>query len=700
MNYINIHEIFGSKVFGEEVMQERLPRDTYDALKRSISEGVPLEISVANVVANAMKDWAVERGATHFSHWFAPMTGITAEKHESFITPIGSGRVIMDFSGSALVRGESDASSFPHGGLRCTFEARGYTIWDTTSYAFLKENTLFIPTAFAAYSGEALDKKTPLLRSMQALNIQALRVLEALKDTALSVSRVSTTVGTEQEYFLIDKDYYTKRPDLVHTGRTLLGAPPPKRLGGHYYGNLTPRISAFMHELELELWKLGVCAKTKHNEAAPAQYELALMFNSANVATDHNQLTMELLKQVAQRHGLVCLLHEKPFAGVNGSGKHNNWSIQAHESSGKRNLLDISKTPKEQFLLFLVAVVKAVDDYQEILRVSTASASNDHRLGGFEAPPALISMFLGPWEEILKRLANGASTDDALDGFEIESLEIGVDALPSVDKDSTDRNRTSPFAFTGNKFEFRMPGSSFSVADANVVLNTAVAKVLHQFANELEQASDVKKAIRKIIKRTCNDHIRIIYSGDGYSLEWLREAEARGLVHHKDSPSAFPAINSEKSISMFTSMGVFTEAELNSRYEMLLEEYSKAVHSEALTMLDIVKTQIAPAVITYQYQLAKASSAKASAGVSKAGLETYFLNKLATHSEELLTIMLELETSISSVSKLVGQQQAEAFRDEVLFSMSKLRGVCDSLERVVSKETWPLPSYADMFDKL
>jgi len=597
----DIPTLFGSMVFNDAVMQARLPENIYKALKKTMSHGTSLEPDVANVVANAMKDWAVEKGATHFTHWFQPMTGTTAEKHDSFISSAGDGKVMMEFSGKELIRGEPDASSFPSGGLRAIFEARGYTVWDTTSYAFIKDGTLCIPTAFCSYSGEALDKKTPLLRSMEAINKQALRILRLFGNTA--AQHVITTVGTEQEYFLIDKAIFLKRLDLVLTGRTLFGARPPKgqELEDHYFGSLKPRVSAFMRELDEELWKLGVSAKTKHNETAPAQHELTLIYTTTNIATDHNQLTMELMKSIANKHGLACLLHEKPFAGVNGSGKHNNWSISTDAGI---NLFEPGETPHEnaQFLLFLVAVIKAVDEYQDLLRISAASAGNDHRLGGNEAPPAIVSMFLGDeLTEILEALESGTYYK----GKKKLPMQIGVTVLPPFPKDSTDRNRTSPFAFTGNKFEFRMVGSTFSTAGPNIILNTAVAESLRQFADVLEKSKDFTADLAKIVREIFCKHKRIIFNGNNYSEEWKEEATRRGLSNLTTTASALPELISKKSIELFAEHQVFSKTELQSRYEIFMEAYCKTLHIEALTMVDMVKGSIFPACIDYQNDLAK-----------------------------------------------------------------------------------------------
>ena len=602
----NIPNLFGSLVFNDSVMKARLPKETYKALKNTIQAGKSLDLEVANVVANAMKDWAIEKGATHYTHWFQPMTGVTAEKHDSFIYPDKDGKIIMEFSGKELVKGEPDASSFPSGGLRATFEARGYTAWDPTSYAFIKDGTLCIPTAFCSYSGEALDKKTPVLRSMEALNKQALRILKLFgKD---DVKKVITTVGPEQEYFLVDKDMYDKRPDLVFCGRTLFGARPPKgqEMEDHYFGTIKPRVSAYMKELEEELWKLGVLAKTKHNEVAPAQHELAPIFATTNIATDHNQLTMELMKSIANKHNLACLLHEKPFAGVNGSGKHNNWSISTDTGI---NLLEPGDTPSEnaQFLLFLTAVIKAVDDYQDLLRVSVASAGNDHRLGANEAPPAIVSMFLGDeLTDILTAIENDTSYTDK----GRSEMEIGVRVLPKFFKDTTDRNRTSPFAFTGNKFEFRMLGSTFSIAGPNIVLNTIVAEELKQFADTLENSTDLDKDLNSLIKNTIKNHKRIIFNGNNYSDNWVQEAEKRGLLNLKTTPDALPYFIHSKNVDLFTKHHVFSESELYSRYEILMENYYKTIHIEALTMIDMVKKYIIPSVLSYQGEIASIANNK------------------------------------------------------------------------------------------
>jgi len=689
----DIPNLFGSMVFNDLVMQERLPKDIYTALKKTMSQGMHLELDVANVVANAMKDWAVEKGATHFTHWFQPMTGITAEKHDSFISPSGDGKIIMEFSGKELIRGESDASSFPSGGLRATFEARGYTVWDTTSFAFIKDNTLYIPTAFCSYSGEALDKKTPLLRSMEAIDKQTLRILRLFGNT--STKFTTTMVGSEQEYFLIDKEVLLKRPDLIYTGRTLFGARPPKgqELDDHYFGSLKPRVAAFMRELEEELWELGVYAKTKHNEVAPAQHEFAPIFTTTNIAADHNQLTMELMKSIANRHGLACLLHEKPFAGVNGSGKHNNWSIGTDIGI---NLLEPGETPYEnaQFLLFLVAVIKAVDDYQDLLRVSVASAGNDHRLGANEAPPAIVSMFIGDeLTEILEALESGADYRNR----EKQHMEIGVTALPHFHKDSTDRNRTSPFAFTGNKFEFRMLGSALSIADPNIILNTAIAEVLRQFADCLEKSNDFKSDLASLVNKTFHDHKRIIFNGNNYSDEWTAEAKRRGLSNLKTTVDALPEYISKKSIELFTKHSVFTESELHSRYEILMEGYCKIIHIEALTMTDMIKGYVIPACIDYQNDLAKLLERKKACGEYDISVEDYLLSSIAKLSACLLKKLSAFENVLLATKK--EQEifvQARFYRDQILFGMSDMRLIIDELETLVAKKYWSLPSYAEL----
>ncbi|MCL2101158.1 MAG: glutamine synthetase III [Fibromonadales bacterium] len=689
----NIPELFGSMVFNDETMRSRLPKEIYKALKKTMREGTHLELDVANVVANEMKEWAVEKGATHFSHWFQPMTGVTAEKHESFVSSVGNGKIIMEFSGKELVRGEPDASSFPSGGLRATFEARGYTVWDITSYAFIKDGTLCIPTAFCSYGGEALDKKTPLLRSMEAIDKQARRILKLFGND--SVRRVIATVGPEQEYFLIDRETYLKRPDLVITGRTLFGARPPKgqELEDHYFGAVPAHASAFMKELDEELWKLGILAKTKHNEVAPAQYELAPIFSAVNVAVDDNQLTMEIMKSIANKHGLVCLLHEKPFAGVNGSGKHNNWSMSTDTGM---NLLEPGETPHEnaQFLLFLVAVVKAVDEYQDLLRVSAASAANDHRLGANEAPPAIISMFLGDeLTEILEAIESGS----AYSKCKKSQMEIGVTALPHFPKDTTDRNRTSPFAFTGNKFEFRMLGSSFSVAGPNIVLNTAVAEILSQFADSLEKAKDFKSTLAALVKDTFVAHKRIVFNGNNYSEDWVKEAASRGLSNLKTAVDALPQFVSQKSEALFTKHGVFSKAEVHSRYEILTEIYCKTLCIEALTMIEITKVNIIPSCIAYQSELASLLKRKKACGSFDTSLEDFLLGQIADLSAGLLGKLKALE---SAVEKAKNEQSIEAqaalYGGDVLGAMSQLRQTADELESLVAKKHWSLPSYAEL----
>lgn len=690
----DIPNLFGSLVFNDNVMKARLPKETYKALKNCIKAGKSLDLDVANVVANAMKDWAIEKGATHFTHWFQPMTGVTAEKHDSFIYPDKDGNIIMEFSGKELIKGEPDASSFPSGGLRATFEARGYTAWDPTSYAFIKDGTLCIPTAFCSYSGEALDKKTPVLRSMQALNKQALRILKLFGKT--NIKKVITTVGPEQEYFLVDKEMYEKRPDLVFCGRTLFGARPPKgqELEDHYFGTITPRVSAYMKELDEELWKLGVLAKTKHNEVAPAQHELAPIFATTNIATDHNQLTMELMKSIANKHGLACLLHEKPFAGVNGSGKHNNWSISTDTGV---NLLEPGDTPSEnaQFLLFLTSIIKAVDDYQDLLRVSVASAGNDHRLGANEAPPAIVSIFLGDeLTEILKSIEN----DTSYICKEKSPMEIGVRVLPKFFKDTTDRNRTSPFAFTGNKFEFRMLGSAFSIAGANIVLNTIVAEELSQFADILENSSNFDEDLNTLIKNTIKSHNKIIFNGNNYSNDWVKEAEKRGLLNLKTTPDALPSFVNSKNVELFTKHHVLSETELYSRYEILLDNYSKTIHIEALTMIDLAKKEIIPAILGYQGEIAEIANNKKKLSSSiQCCLEENILNKISTLGNSLYSKLEDLEKSVLD-AKLHTEalDLAKYYREPVFMNMQQLRAVVDELETLVSKKYWTLPSYGEL----
>ncbi len=698
MSNKNVSEIFGSMVFGDTVMKERLPKDTYKALKKTIANGTHLELDVANVVATTMKDWAVEKGATHFTHWFQPMTGVTAEKHDSFIVSEGDGKVIMEFSGKALVKGEPDASSFPSGGLRSTFEARGYTAWDPTSYAFIKDNTLCIPTAFCSYSGEALDKKTPLLRSMQALNQQALRVLKLFGVT--DAKRVVSSVGPEQEYFLIDRNMYLKRPDLIYCGRTLFGSRPPKgqEMEDHYFGAIKQRVSAYMSELNEELWKLGVLSKTEHNEVAPAQHELAPIYTEANVATDHNQLVMELMKTVAAKHNMACLLHEKPFAGVNGSGKHVNWSISTDKGS---NLLEPGDTPYEnaQFLLFLIAVIKAVDDYQDLLRVSVASAGNDHRLGANEAPPAIVSMFLG---DELTEILNALENDTLYAGKDKTLMEIGATVLPHFPKDTTARNRTSPFACTGNKFEFRMLGSAFSIAGPIIVLNTIVAEVLRQFADTLEKSSDFKSDLSNLIKNTIKEHKRIIFNGNGYDASWVIEAEKRGLSNLKTTPEALPAFINQKSVEMFTRHSVFSEHEIHSRYDILLENYSKTINIEALTMIDMVYKQVIPSVFDYQNELAELIHRKKALGNdSTTWLEERLLTKIAKLSECMGKRLENLSEQTIAVREVKDNLElAKAYREKVYMAMSELRLIVDELEMLIGSKHWKIPTYAEILNSV
>lgn len=691
---VNLPELFGSMVFNNTVMKDRLPKETYKALRKTIEEGRPLEPSVASVVASAMKDWATEKGVTHYTHWFQPMTGITAEKHDSFISPQSDGTVIMEFSGKELIQGEPDASSFPSGGLRATFEARGYTAWDPTSYAFIKDGTLCIPTAFCSYTGEALDMKTPLLRSMNAINTQALRVLKLFGNTA---TRVITTVGPEQEYFLIDRDTYNTRKDLIYTGRTLFGAKPPKgqELDDHYFGFIKTRISAYMKDLNEELWKLGVFAKTEHNEVAPAQHELAPIFTTTNIACDHNQITMEIMRKVAKRHNLTCLLHEKPFAGVNGSGKHNNWSISTDTGV---NLLNPGNTPEEnaQFLIFLVAVIKAVDEYQDLLRISVASAGNDHRLGANEAPPAILSMFVGEeLDAILEAIDTGVQYDKKVK----VNLEVGVDTLPSFPKDTTDRNRTSPFAFTGNRFEFRMPGSALSITGPNTILNTIVAESLRQFADELECAKDFTAALNDLIKRTIHDHKRIIFNGNGYDDNWVIEANKRGLSNLKTTPDAVPHLLDAKNVDVLTKHGIYTDKELESRCEMLLEGYCKAVNIEALAMLEMVKADILPAVIAFSKDLAETIGAKKAVGSYIAcNAEITLLTKISALTDSLFSRNDALDSALLGVKDYEEDYEKMAFyyRNSVIAAMNELRAVADELETLVSEKHWPYPSYGKM----
>ena len=687
-------EMFGSNVFSDEVMKERLPKDIYKALKKTMEKGTHLEVDVANVVANAMKEWAVEKGATHYTHWFQPMTGITAQKHESFIAPDGQGKIIMEFMGKELIKGEPDASSFPSGGLRATFEARGYTAWDPSSYAFIQGSTLCIPTAFCSYGGDALDKKTPLLRSMEALNKQALRILRLFGNT--DAKRVISTVGPEQEYFLIDKSVFEKRQDLIYCGRTLFGAKPPKgqELEDHYFGKIKPRVSAFMEELDEELWKLGVLAKTKHNEVAPAQHEFAPIFSTANIAADHNQLTMELMKSVASNHGMVCLLHEKPFAGINGSGKHINWSISTDTGS---NLLEPGHTPSQnaQFLLILVAVIKALDDYQELLRVSCASAGNDHRLGASEAPPAIISVFLG---DELTAILNSIEGETLYQDKDADLMEIGPTVLPHFPKDTTDRNRTSPFAFTGNKFEFRMVGSNFSISGPNVVLNTIVAESLSQFADILESSDNFLEDMNELIKNTIKKHKRIIFNGNGYEEEWTKEAERRGLLNLRTTVDALPYFISEKSIDLFTKHHVLSETEIHSRYEILLENYYKTLQIEALTMIDMLKKGVVDSALDFQKELTKLWKNKKSLGLElDLSLEEQLLTKVSALAGGLHKGLEELEQAVQSAKSLTGSKEiAEYYKEVVLPRMSKLRAVVDELEATMPSKYWNYPTYGTL----
>ena len=690
-----VSDYFGSLVFDDRVMKAMLSADVYQSLKKTIDEGASLNNDVANAVAAAMKDWAVEHGATHFTHWFQPLTGITAEKHDSFITPASDGRVIMEFSGKELIKGEPDASSFPSGGLRATFEARGYTAWDPTSYAFIKDKTLCIPTAFCSYGGEALDKKTPLLRSMQALNKQALRILRLFGNT--DVKCVRTSVGPEQEYFLVDKALYEQRKDLVFCGRTLFGAKAPKgqEMDDHYFGVIKPRVAAYMADLNEELWKLGVLAKTEHNEVAPSQHELAPIYTTTNIATDHNQLTMEIMQKVAAKHGLVCLLHEKPFAGVNGSGKHNNWSMATDTGV---NLLTPGETPYEnaQFLLFLCAVIKAVDDYQDLLRVSVATAGNDHRLGANEAPPAVVSMFLG---DELTAVLDAIENDAPYSGSEKTTMKLGVHVLPKFTRATTDRNRTSPFAFTGNKFEFRMLGSSNSIACANIMLNAAVAESLKIYADRLENVDDFETALHDMIKKTIKDHKRIIFNGNGYDDAWIKEAtEKRGLLNLRTTPDAMPAMIADKNVKMLTAHKIFSPAELHSRYEILLENYSKTVNIEALTMVDMARKEILPAVEGYTKSLAETLAAKKAA---VAGLpckyETSTITKLSELSDEIADATADLDGEIAKFQAIEDvTEAANDIRDVILGKMDALRAVCDEAETITAKEFWPFPTYSDL----
>ena len=688
----NVMEIYGSKVFNEHVMKERLPSATYKSLKNTLHKGAPLDIEVANVVASVMKRWAMELGATHYTHWFQPLTGITSEKHDGFVSPVGDGTAIMEFSGKELVRGEPDASSFPSGGLRATCEARGYTAWDPTSYAFVKDDVLCIPTAFVSYTGEALDKKTPLLRSMNALSGQAIRILKLFgKD----VDYVSTTVGPEQEYFLVKKEDYEARQDLILTGRTLFGAPSAKgqELEEHYFGVIRPEVSAFMKELDEELWKLGVPAKTKHNEVAPCQHELAPIFDTTNVAIDHNLLTMEMMKKIAPKYGLVCLQHEKPFEGVNGSGKHNNWSL----STTEENLLDPGDTPMEnlQFLVFLAAVIKAVDEYADLLRTSVATPGNDHRLGANEAPPAIISIFVG---EELEAVIDAIASDSPYAGPVKMKMDLGVDVLPKFSKDTTDRNRTSPFAFTGNKFEFRMPGSAQNLSDCDTILNTAVAKELKGYADELEGAEDFTSAAIALIKRTIRDHRRVIFNGNGYSAEWEEEAARRGLPNKKNTPAALPALIDPKNIALMEEFGVLTKVEMESRYEVEMEHYSKIINIEALTMLEMARKQLLPAVNAYMSEVANTAASKLAVSESlSVRSETKALTRLSADADAMSDAVDELQAAVDAAKALSDESaKAVAFHDDVLPKMDALRAAADDAETICGEDYWPLPSYSKM----
>ncbi len=691
----NVSDYFGCNVFDDRVMKAKLSSKVYQSLRKTIDEGAKLDISVANAVAAAMKDWAVEKGATHYTHWFQPLTGVTAEKHDSFISPSPDGGVIMEFSGKELIKGEPDASSFPSGGLRATFEARGYTAWDPTSYAFIKGKTLCIPTAFCSYGGEALDKKTPLLRSMEALNKQAMRILHLFGNE--NVKCVRTSVGPEQEYFLITKEMYDQRRDLRFTGRTLFGAKPSRgqEMDDHYFGVIKPRVAAYMEELNEELWKLGVLAKTEHNEVAPAQHELAPIYTTTNIATDHNQLTMEIMQKVAAKHGLVCLLHEKPFAGVNGSGKHNNWSLTTDKGV---NLLSPGETPYEnaQFLLFLCAVIKAVDDYQDLLRLSVATAGNDHRLGANEAPPAVVSIFLG---DELNGVLEAIETDTPYAGAEKTQMKLGVNVLPKFNRDTTDRNRTSPFAFTGNKFEFRMLGSSNSIACANIMLNSAVAESLKIYADRLEQAENFESALHEMIRKTIKDHKHIIFNGNGYDDTWIREAvEKRGLLNYRTTPDCMPHLLDEKNVRMLTAHKVFSEAELKSRCEIMLDNYCKTVLIEANTMVDMAKTEIAPAVSAYVLELANTAAAKRATEASiSCSYETGLLKKLTLLEEQIMIKAEQLEETVMKAQELTDiTEEADMIRDVVLSKMGELRVACDSAETLTAKKYWPFPTYGDL----
>ena len=691
-----VYELFGTNVFNDSVMKERLPADTYEMLKSTIKEGKSLDSSIADTVAFAMKEWAIEKGATHYTHWFQPLTGITAEKHDGFISPTEDGHIIMEFSGKELIKGEPDASSFPSGGLRATFEARGYTAWDPSSYAFIKDETLCIPTAFCSYSGEALDQKTPLLRSMEAINKQAFRVVKALGYD--EVKRTTTTVGPEQEYFLVDKELYDKRPDLIYCGRTLIGSMPPKgqEMDDHYFGVLKPRVAAFMRELDRELWRLGVLAKTEHNEAAPSQHELAPIFTTTNIAADHNQLTMEFMKKTALRHGLVCLLHEKPYDGVNGSGKHNNWSISTDTGI---NFLKAGKNPSDNklFLITMAAVIEAVDKHQDLLRIAVASAGNDHRLGGHEAPPAIISIFLGEeLTDMLCSVANGCHHDNA----KREKMKMGAEIIPEFKKDNADRNRTSPFAFTGNKFEFRMLGSASSISDTNVMMNTMVADVFENYAARLENAADVNAEVNAIVKEAMDNHKRIIFNGDGYSAEWEKEAEKRGLLNLRSTVDALPLLKTEENIALFERHGVFNRAEINSRVDIILENYTKVLHIEALTLLEMINRDVIPAISSYSNHLCEAINNK-NAIRFDSSVEYELLSRLTACNKELFSLSSALKMAVASAERSKDiMEKSKEYRDVILKLMADIRKYADSAEAVMPSNYWPYPSYGDLLFKI
>ena len=691
-----VYELFGTNVFNDSVMKERLPADTYEMLKSTIKEGKSLDSSIADTVAFAMKEWAIEKGATHYTHWFQPLTGITAEKHDGFISPTEDGHIIMEFSGKELIKGEPDASSFPSGGLRATFEARGYTAWDPSSYAFIKDETLCIPTAFCSYSGEALDQKTPLLRSMEAINKQAFRVVKALGYD--EVKRTTTTVGPEQEYFLVDKELYDKRPDLIYCGRTLIGSMPPKgqEMDDHYFGVLKPRVAAFMRELDRELWRLGVLAKTEHNEAAPSQHELAPIFTTTNIAADHNQLTMEFMKKTALRHGLVCLLHEKPYDGVNGSGKHNNWSISTDTGI---NFLKAGKNPSDNklFLITMAAVIEAVDKHQDLLRIAVASAGNDHRLGGHEAPPAIISIFLGEeLTDMLCSVANGCHHDNA----KREKMKMGAEIIPEFKKDNADRNRTSPFAFTGNKFEFRMLGSASSISDTNVMMNTMVADVFENYAARLENSADVNAEVNAIVKEAIDNHKRIIFNGDGYSAEWEKEAEKRGLLNLRSTVDALPLLKTEENIALFERHGVFNRAEINSRVDIILENYTKVLHIEALTLLEMINRDVIPAIASYSNHLCEAINNK-NAIRFDSSVEYELLSRLTACNKELFSLSSALKMAVASAERSKDiMEKSKEYRDVILKLMADIRKYADSAEAVMPSNYWPYPSYGDLLFKI